>query len=381
MSAVHPALSVPFDELLDRLKAEFHAGNVRVVQDGPLWLWAYQEDCARERRWNQWNTLARGLILDMEKRRVVATPFPKFFNYGEREGALPDEPFEVTEKLDGSLGIIFYHGGRWRVATKGSFASDQAKWAEAWLLTHWPGTRQLNCDVTYLAEIIYPENRIVIDYGDFSGLVLIGAYRRETGELSRAELETEAYWLSMKVVETHAGKSLDDLLALAKTIPHTSEGFVVRFASGLRIKIKGDEYLRVHKIMSNCTPLGIWELMVAGDNLDAIRKELPEEFHADFNAIWSIFRTKSFEFRERVKSLVAEYSCFSDKELGLLLARRKGHPCERFVFPARKSGFLENTLIHGHPDRRKMFNEFRPHANWLEGYTPSSAANRFTEAS
>ena len=74
---------------------------------------------------------ARGLILDHAARRIVATPFPKFFNAGERDGTIPDLPFETTEKLDGSLIIIFHHRGRWRTATTGAFDSDQAVWAQA----------------------------------------------------------------------------------------------------------------------------------------------------------------------------------------------------------------------------------------------------------
>ena len=46
---------------------------------------------------------------------------------------MPDLPFETMEKLDGSLIIIFHHNGRWRTATKGSFTSSQAQWAENFL--------------------------------------------------------------------------------------------------------------------------------------------------------------------------------------------------------------------------------------------------------
>ena len=61
---------------------------------------------------------------------VRATPFPKLFNYGEFGIALPDAPFEVFDKLDGSLGIVFHDGARWRVVTKGAFDSAQARWAQ-----------------------------------------------------------------------------------------------------------------------------------------------------------------------------------------------------------------------------------------------------------
>ena len=63
--------------------------------------------------------ISRGLILDPVQRLVIATPFPKFFNFNEGGVALPDEPFTVSEKLDGSLGILFHHQGKWRITTRG----------------------------------------------------------------------------------------------------------------------------------------------------------------------------------------------------------------------------------------------------------------------
>jgi hypothetical protein len=41
---------------------------------------------------------------------VIAKPFPKFFNYEEHTAdEIPNELFDVYEKMDGSLGICFYY--------------------------------------------------------------------------------------------------------------------------------------------------------------------------------------------------------------------------------------------------------------------------------
>ena len=42
---------------------------------------------------------------------------------------------------------------------------------------------------TYLFEIIYPENRIVVDYGDYKGLVLIDVIDNETGKSDLQEFD------------------------------------------------------------------------------------------------------------------------------------------------------------------------------------------------
>jgi len=78
----------------------------------------------------------------------------------------------LTRKEDGSLGIIYHYNGEWRVNTRGSFKSRQAQWALEWMKTH------INLDElvpgnTYLAEIVYRKNIIVIPY-KFEGLIWLG---------------------------------------------------------------------------------------------------------------------------------------------------------------------------------------------------------------
>jgi hypothetical protein len=112
------------------------------------------------------------------RRRIVARPFAKFFNYGTPQAVIPAEPFVVTEKIDGSLGILYYLDGEPHIATRGSFTSEQAARARRCCASYeieWtPGT-------TPLFEIVYPENRIVVDYGDRRELVLLAAIDHATG--------------------------------------------------------------------------------------------------------------------------------------------------------------------------------------------------------
>ena len=110
---IHPAHTIPFDALLEGLtaaRAERHVYE-RPGPDG-LVLYVYSERCVFDQAWTDITIAARGLILDPASRRIAATPFPKFFNAGERGEPLPDLPFSTTEKLDGSLIIIFHHQGR-----------------------------------------------------------------------------------------------------------------------------------------------------------------------------------------------------------------------------------------------------------------------------
>lgn len=366
---VHPARVMAFDDLwagLQAAKAE-RLVSENVGHDG-LRLYCYSENCVYDRQWSDITLLARGIILYPADKRVVATPFPKFFNVGERMDSIPSLPFETFEKLDGSLIILFHHKGEWRTATKGSLASDQAKWAAAWIALH--DLSPLDRDTTYLAEAIYPENRIVVHY-QHTGLVLLGAYRGDGSEVSYDDLLGLGDRLSWRVAKRHSFTAVSELLALARTLPPSEEGFVLRFSDGLRLKVKGDEYCRIHRMVSRLTPLAMWEAMQAGDDLEAVRRQLPEEFWADFDKITAILQRQIAELIADVKAEANAVAHLSDKEVGLRLDTFPER-VRRFIFPYRKSG---GDLLSGRT-RDLMYRTIRPDANRLEGYAPSSAMNR-----
>ncbi len=114
-------------------------------------------------------------------------------------------------------------------------------------------------------------------------------------------------------------RALPELGSHTAALPRDDEGFVVRFADGLRLKLKGAEYRRVHALVSRCTPLAMWRAMVAGDDLDAIRRDLPKEFWSDFDDIVRLLRARVAAVEARVADVAAAVRHLSDKELGLSL--------------------------------------------------------------
>jgi hypothetical protein len=76
-------------------------------------------------------------------------------------------------------------------------------------------------------------------------------------------------------------------------MPHTVEGWVVRFEDGLRVKIKGAEYLRLAKILAHISPLSVWEALIAG-SLEEYMQHIPEELRSDVEEISGIL-TSQFE--------------------------------------------------------------------------------------
>jgi RNA ligase len=324
--------------------------------------------CVFDSQWNDATLIARGLVLDVERGAVAATPFPKFFNAFERGETIPNLPFETFEKVDGSLVIIFWHGGQWKTTTKGAFRTPQARWAAAKLKEC--DLSALNRGTTYLAEAVYAENRIVARYAE-EALVLLAAYDESGAELSYAQLCETAEQLGWRMARRHAYASVSQLLLVAKDLSADEEGFVVRFSSGQRLKIKGAEYRRIHALVSRITPLAMWEIMQAGDDLTKVRKDIPEEFWADFDTICALLTQRLETIVDSVTREAASVTQLSDKDVGLRLDQFPAD-IRSLIFPYRKQG---GDLLSGRP-RQIVFRLIRPTGNELPGYVPSYAINR-----
>lgn len=235
----------------------------------PLVIYNYTARAQYDNVWNDATLACRGLICDIDG-NVVARPFAKFFNL-DQVATLPNEPFDVYEKLDGSLGILYWLDDKPCIATRGSFDSEQAQWATRWIRENMP-QRGLYRDCTYLFEIIYLANRIVVDYGSRAELVLLAVIVTSTG----AELSIDDRGFA--TAKRYEG--IDNLAALAQASITNFEGYVVHFRSGLRVKVKLGEYVRLHKLITGINEKFVLDSLVNGDDLSQIAEQVPDEFNA-----------------------------------------------------------------------------------------------------
>jgi len=222
--------------------------------------------------------MCRGLVTD-DNGNIVARPFKKFFNMEESKHT-PTDDFKVYEKMDGSLGILFHYEGEWVMATRGSFTSDQAGKGMEMLSNY--DYHKLHKDFTYLFEIIYADNRIVCSY-DFEDVVLLGVvntkddYEVNLHGDSDLRIQNLVKNVGLNVVKRYDG--ISDYSVLKQMVRDDAEGFIVLFSNGDRMKVKGVEYLRLHKIMTNVSTTAIWEVLSSGGNMDDILKDVPDEFY------------------------------------------------------------------------------------------------------
>jgi T4 RnlA family RNA ligase len=265
--------------LLETLEKYYNEGRLikQTHPEFPLTIWNYSQTTQYVGKWDDITLMCRGLVTDNQTGEIVARPFKKFFNWEENKHT-PTRDFEVFTKEDGSLGIAFNYKGNWIFASRGSFTSEQIIWATDFINDNLINgvAAMFNEEFTYLFEIVYKSNRIVVNYGDYEGLILLGAINTKTGEeLSYDKLLNYGYFFD--VVKRYDG--ITDYTTLKGMIGDNEEGFVIRFSNGERMKIKGEEYLRLHRIMTGVSTTSIWEIMANGGNMEEILKDVPDEFY------------------------------------------------------------------------------------------------------
>jgi len=303
---------VDWDELRG-IKAEGLLSIVPHPDPGAgLWLLNYTARAQYQVAWDRYPVLlgCRGTIVTAGG-EIIAKPFRKFFNVGERpetrlEALATLGAPEVTHKLDGSMCVLYPYADGYRLATRGSFVSDQARrateiWDQRYAARLSP---MLDRELTHVFELVGPQNRIVVQY-DQEGLILIGLVVTATGrELSYAEVDREALRLGLPYVDTET--IANDWQALMRAQRPNFEGFVLFWPEhNLRVKVKLAEYVRLHRIISGLSEHVVWEHLRAGTSLDTVREVVPEEMRAWLDATVAEFDRAHARLSAEVARVVA----------------------------------------------------------------------------
>lgn len=289
--------------------------------EGDLVLYNYTEKCQFDRLWDEYTLTARGLIVTIDG-VVVARPFPKFFNLGESHcPPLPDAPYIAFEKIDGSLGIWYHYEGQWRVATRGSLGNQFTDYARDY--AHFLASFPRNW--TVLTEICMPRelDGMVRAVNHHPGLYLLGAVNRIGGD-DIDPTQIQAGWRGLLAESWH--KSIDQLLADAEGSTG-AEGWVLRFANGLRVKIKTAWYMRLFRAISHLTEKHVKEL--AADGGIGWLAEFPEEIRPEAEAIYAGILAR---YNERLGIITAAFEQFNCPDRKTFALSVKDHPERPYLF-------------------------------------------------
>lgn len=271
---------------------------LEIKNNGPYWMLKYN---MLESDFNLDEVKqARGCIVkfDPEKNKwfYVCRPFVKFFNYGEKyadTNVIDWSTAVVQEKIDGSLIKVWYDDGKWHISTNGTidafscscgvtdfgslFLSGPADFDSLWEL--------LDPEYTYLFELTSPYNHIVVKYEEVGISFLARIHNRfATEDWEFPQIE------GIRKPKVFPHRSLAECIAAAHAMGDDEEGYVVVDAAKHRIKIKGDEYLKLHKLRGNgpltvCRVIEMWQ----NESLDDFVAYYPE-FHYFIDRIVEILK-------------------------------------------------------------------------------------------
>lgn len=276
----------------------------------------------RDSEWTPLLEVCRGLIVDPDG-VIVARPFSRMGELRADE-QLPDGPFTAFEKLDGSMGVQYPTPEGARLATRGNFIGRQALRGSELLEPY--KDFSFGDGITPIWEIIYPENRIVIDYGDREEVVLIGLVDNETGRERPLPDQADVPFTVVKTVEGAA--NADDLRAME--VPN-AEGFVVRMdETGDRYKVKFPSFNYLGAIRKGTMPYRAWRDMLSVESAEEYLQSIPAGARDEVAAVVSDLERRYNEAESLIRAAVTDRNIQLSPQQRQLVARmRKGHPASR----------------------------------------------------
>lgn len=301
----------------------------------------------------------RGLILDEANDwAIVAYPYKKFFNYGEKNAVKLDWTSTVClEKLDGSIAILYYYDNKWHVGSSGTPDGNGVIWqfdkdgnflkdGETFHEMFFELWDELNYEfptdtkVTHIFEFISQKNRIICRYPE-DKIVFHGARNIETLQELPYTYGEQYNW---EIVKAHPLQTLEEIVEICKTLkPLENEGFVVVDKYFNRQKIKSPQYVALSHMKTGMGLKRILKIILNHESdeflayfpefekpFKAVKKQY-DKYVADVNAKYNEVKhiTSQKEFAATIKNLVPFYDA-------MFLMRKFGISCEDYLKEERR---------------------------------------------
>lgn len=255
-----------------------------------------ENDITNENFWDLYNGLyqeCRSLVIDIEKEEIVLSPFKKFRNLNEgienQIDVITDKInnakyIEVTNKLDGSMQSARFYNDKiimsgsqsidpnnsWRLQDGYNILTSQHDYAQ--MIKYEP-------DFTFIFEYISLKDAHVVNYQkEDEGLYLLGIRDVYTGEqLSYKLVKRFADRYNVKMTQIF-DKTFNEVMQDTKKYKsHELEGYVLNIEGHL-VKIKCDDYVHIHKILSNISSINLIIQHIADNTFDDLVSKVPESY-------------------------------------------------------------------------------------------------------
>jgi len=246
---------------------------------------------------------------------------PKFFNIGEPQcPPLPKLMYEIYEKVDGSLGIFWfdYKLGSWRCTTRGSFDNDFTRFALDWW-NEYVDHKMVPKRFTIMAEICFKDDPMARAAHHDEGLYMVAIRDNYSGHDIRPS-GTKSWGLlragdmgSLTIGEIQKRRDTEE----------GTEGWVVRYSNGLRVKVKTLWYLRIFKALNSLNVRTISGLVT--ESKENWLYEIPDDLREEAAEIWNDFES---EYRKRLRVVYAAYA-----KLAILPTRKEFAIAAKETYP------------------------------------------------
>ena len=291
--------------------------TVTYLQKGDLLLLKYSP-VIYETGWNKLALMCRGKVIDTKQVKLITYPFDKFFNLNEvpsTKEALIRKHIEtartvyVSEKMDGTLISVSRYNGKPLITTTGAFDNIYIEIADK-LLQQYPDLYNNFPDgYTMLFELICPESRQCVDYGDAKKMILIGIRSHETlNLLSRQDLEDTAKDYGLEIVSQEF-LTLDDMKHKINDRNTNKEGWVLRIiqddGSEQMVKMKYEEYFMLHCMKSGISLKKFYNLYVFENIYEQLKRMTPGTQEAAMSTIEQI-NINRLRIREKAVEMAQE---------------------------------------------------------------------------
>ena len=292
----------------------------------------------------------RGLIFDTDG-NLIRRPFHKFFNLNEKsftsiDNLNIDEVAYITEKYDGSMIAAFPIKDGFRLGTK-SGITDISMQAEYFIADKQEYItfiqHELSHGHTPIFEWTSRKNRIVLDYPE-DNLALLAVRNNQTGEyLSHTWMNDfislNEGMIGIPVCQKHDynHKNFDSIIEEVNSTDNT-EGIVLTFNDGNKIKIKADEYVRIHKVKSYfSSEKDIINLVIDG-NVDDVVSILPKPDRERLLKFQEKFFYNLKQTSIYINSLYEEAEDIQDqKEYAVEFVKKQNSKYHSILFAMRKN--------------------------------------------
>lgn len=283
----------------------------------------------------------RGLVLNKYDWSLVARSFPRFFNLGEYRKE--QDKFRwgqsiATEKVDGSLIIIYYWNGGWHVNTRNSYSNTNVndspftfrQLVDMALPQNWQN--KFDPKITYIGEVCSLYNKVVRNY-QTPTFYLLTSFSNEV-ELTHSATDDIAKEAGLLLPNKYIFSNVCDIqsfLTEKASKDPTYEGLVLRDKDNKRIKCKSESYIQLHRLSNNgniASVKNILGFVLKGEESEILTyfPELKQSVYEVKNAIRPVV--------DRMMWLWNTYKDEPDQKRFALSI--KDHPLSYALFKARK---------------------------------------------